>query len=124
MFLSKLVSVIGALDKGSYRRLREYLSSPYFKISSGSVDLFDYLDTLYPDFPEHKMKPEVIGKASSNLSTRGKAAKAGSELLKSVEHFLALEDWDKQEQRVKWHQYNALQKLELLVQYEAEFKKD
>jgi hypothetical protein len=124
MFLSKLVNVISALDKASFKRLDDYLHSPYFKVPAASVDLFEYLDSLYPNFPEQKMKPEVIGKSHKNLSTRGKAARAGSELLTAVEHFLAIEDWQQQDLRVSWHQFNALQRLQLLEQYEVEYKKN
>src|SRR4051812_33766947 len=97
MFLSKLVNVISALDKAAYKRLNDYMRSPYFRIPAASVDLFDYLDGLYPNFPELKMRPEVIGKSFKNLSTRSKAARAGSELLTAIEHFLAIEDWQGQE---------------------------
>jgi hypothetical protein len=123
MFLSKLINVISALDKPGYKRLQEFVSSPYFKIPQASVDLFEYLDSIYPNFPERKMSPEAMGKSYKNLSTRSKAAHAGSDLLKAIEYFLAIEDWQKQELRVSFHQYNALQRLELLDQYDAEYKK-
>ena len=124
MFLSKLTNLISALDRESFKRLNDYIDSPYFKIPSASVELFRYLQALYPEFPESKMKPEIISGAAKNLSTRNKAARAGSELLTAIEHFIALEDWQKQDLRLNWHRFNALQKLGLLDQYETEYKRN
>src|SRR5687767_11758139 len=114
MFLSKLIQVISSLDTPSYKRLQYYLPSPYFKVPAASVDLFTYLDTLQPNFLESKLQPEVMGRMFKNLSTRSKAARAGSDLLTAIEHFLAIQDWQQQELRVNWHSFNALQKLQLL----------
>jgi hypothetical protein len=121
MFLAKLVSVMGALDSKAFSRLSDYVNSPYFKVPAASKDLFEYLETLYPEFPEMKMKPEAIGKTGRNLSTRGKAARAGTDLLETIEHFIAMEDWRKQGLRVNWHRFNGLQQLDLLKQYEGEY---
>nr|MBP6731211.1 hypothetical protein [Chitinophagales bacterium] len=55
--------------------------------------LFQYLKKQHPYYDEKKMDPAVMEKKAPALGNQKKQANAGSELLKAVEGFLAIEDF-------------------------------
>jgi hypothetical protein len=120
MHLSKLVVVLKALDESALKEFERYAASSYFKVPSAAVELFTYLEKLYPEFQERKIQPEIIAKKTTGLPNAGKQAKAGTELLKALEDFIALRDWQSDEQSKTWHQLNAFQKLHLFEQFDKE----
>lgn len=91
MHLQKLVTYLLKLDKANLKRFTEYVHSPYFKVPSSSVALFNYLASLHPKFDEKKFTPTQIAKKVRDLPSENKQAKAGSELIKALERFLATE---------------------------------
>lgn len=93
MHLQKLITHLQKLDKAHLKRFTEYVHSPYFKVPASSVALFNYLVTLYPRFDEKKFTPAQIAQKVKNLPSENKQAKAGSELIKALERFLATERW-------------------------------
>ncbi len=117
MHLSKLITTLQTLDDPSFKALRDYVRSPYFKVPTGSVTLFDYLAPLYPRFPENKITPQTIGVTSQNLSTPAKQARAGSELLEAIEDFLAVQDWQKNKRAKAINRLKAFQEIGLTAQF-------
>jgi hypothetical protein len=93
MHLNKLVTHLKQLDKAQLKRFGEFVHSPYFKVPSSPVALFDYLQTQHPTFDEKKISPALIARKVKDLPTENKQAKAGTELLKNMELFLATEKW-------------------------------
>lgn len=75
------------------QKLEVYLQSPYFEVPAGAGVLFQYLKKQHPYYDEKKMDPAVMEKKVPALGNQKKQANAGSELLKAVEGFLALEDF-------------------------------
>lgn len=125
MHLSKLVTTLQALDETTFKSLRDYVHSPYFKVPTGSVTLFDYLYPLYPDFTEKKVNPDSIGAKAQNLSTPAKQSRAGSELLEAVEEFLAVEQWPKNQRAHTFNKLQAFQRFQLpqfAKSYESEME--
>lgn len=124
MNFEKIVKLLQALSKEDMWRLESYIHSPYFSINSAPIALFDYLAGYYPDFPEKKLEPGPIAKKIKALPTEATQRTAGTRLLKAIENFVALEDWQSNETNVSWHQFHALQQLQLMDTFDTEFKKE
>lgn len=100
MHLQKLITHLQKLDKYQLKRFEEYVQSPYFKVPTTASLLLGYLATLHPKFEVKKFTPPQIAKKVKELSAENKQAKAGSELLKAMERFLAAERWTANERNV------------------------
>ncbi|MDB5285019.1 MAG: hypothetical protein JWO06_4094 [Bacteroidota bacterium] len=123
MHLSKLIYVLKALDTQTFKRFGEYVNSDYFKVPKASIQLFQHLEKVYPDFRETKIHPTAISAKVPNLKTAVKQAKAGTELLKAFENFVALEDCQGNERNKYWHQLNSFNKLHLSEQFSKLYEK-
>jgi hypothetical protein len=124
MNFEKIVKLLQALNKDDIRRLESYIHSPYFNVGTAPTALFDYLADLHPEFPEKKLEPVPIARKMKSLPTSATQRTAGTRLLKAIEHFIALEDWQSIETNVTWHQFHAMQQLQLLDTFDTEFKKE
>ncbi len=100
MHLQKLITHLQKLDKAYLKRFAEYVHSPYFKVPSSSAKLLDYLITLHPKFDTKKVSPTQITQKVKDLPSENKQAKAGSELMKAMDRFLATERWNTNERDV------------------------
>lgn len=100
MHLQKLITHLQKLDKAYLKRFTEYVHSPYFKVPSSSAKLLDYLVTLHPKFDAKKVSPAQITQKVKDLPSENKQAKAGSELMKAMDRFLATERWSSNERAV------------------------
>jgi hypothetical protein len=123
MHLEKVVRVLKAFDEQQLNRLEDFLDSPYFKITPGASLLFKRLKPLYPKFQETKMDPKVLGQKDKRLSTSMKQSALGSHLLKAIEQFLAVEQWQKNEDEKTRLTITGWQELELLGEYEKALEK-
>lgn len=112
-----------ALSKERIGRLSEYIHSPYFKVRPQSIVFFDYLMTLYPDFQESKLDPDIVGRRIKGIPTLSAQSITASRLLQSIQRFLAYEDWERNEMDVTWHQFNALKQLNLFEEFDTEYQK-
>jgi hypothetical protein len=121
MHLFSLISALKSLDETSFRRFGEYVRSPYFKVPAASVVLFEYLEQCYPDFTESKIQPEIIDREPLDLRNTGKQRKAGSELLRAFENFIAMEDCMSNEMEKGLHMLNGLKNLHLFEQFDEEY---
>ncbi|MES2619938.1 MAG: hypothetical protein V4615_03730 [Bacteroidota bacterium] len=124
MNFEKIVKLLQALNKDDIKRLESYIHSPYFNVGTAPAALFDYLADLHPDFPEKKLEPVPIARKMKSLPTLATQRTAGTRLLKSIEHFIALEDWQSIETNVSWHQFHAMQQLQLMDTFSSEFTKE
>jgi hypothetical protein len=91
--LSKLTGTLKQLSEPELEKLAAYLQSPYFEAPTGAFLLFQYLKKFHPHYDEKKTDPAVIEKKAPALGNQKKQANAGSDLLKAVEGFLAIEDF-------------------------------
>jgi hypothetical protein len=118
--LSKLTTTLRQLNTTEMEKLEAYLSSPYFETSPKALTLFQYLKKLHPDFEEKKMSPAVIEKKAHGLGNQKKQANYGSDLLKAIEHFLALEDFQSSADNLSRHRLQAYKKHHLFEQFSKE----
>lgn len=120
MYLGKVVTALSALNKKQLGRLEDYVASPYFEISQAPRSLLAYLKGLYPGFDERKIQVEVIAKKDKTLRTEAIQKKAGSELLKAIENFMAQEEWQSGTYDVSYYKAQALRKAHLFDQFDRE----
>lgn len=113
MHLQKLTTLLQAMDKPQFKRLRDYVHSPYFKVPYTAVELFDYLEHLHPEFSEKKLDPTFISKRVKEFPNKTKQDKAGSELVKATYDFIALYHWQKKETAALPHLVYGLKDLNL-----------
>lgn len=91
MYFNKLIILLQRFDKPMLKKLDTYVQSPYFKVPVSSVCLFNYLQKQHPEFDEKNLNPALIAAKVPKLINANKQAKAATELLKAVEHFLTVE---------------------------------
>lgn len=120
MYLGKVVTALSALNKKQLGRLEDYVASPYFEVPQASRSLLAYLKGLYPAFDERKIQVEVIAKKDKTLRTEAIQKKAGSELLKAIENFMAQEEWQQGLYDVSYYKAQALSKAHLFDQFDRE----
>jgi hypothetical protein len=120
MYLGKVVTALSALNKKQLGRLEDYVASPYFDVPQASRSLLAYLKGLYPAFDERKIQVEVIAKKDKTLRTEAIQKKAGSELLKAIENFMAQEEWQSGLYDVSYYKAQALRKAHLFDQFDRE----
>lgn len=90
---SKLLEIIRAFDENEFYRLGLFLRSPYFQekgISKDEMQLFVYLETLFPDFPAEEIEQSKVYERlfPGQPFIVGKLGKMMSGLLKQIERFL------------------------------------
>lgn len=108
MHLSKLVNKLQSLDTPTMLRLKDYVQSPYFRVSKRAIYLFNYLYELHPRFTERKVNPESIAGVAENLNSLAKQNVAGSELLEAIYQFFAQESLQKSETELLRHTLSEL----------------
>lgn len=90
---SKLISLLRSLNDSEIKRLGEFVVSDYFNKDSDLRSLFAYLQSLYPAFPEERLRKEHVfrliypGRAYDDKQLRYLI----SRLNKLVEHFLVIQ---------------------------------
>lgn len=120
MYLGKVVTALSALNKKQLGRLEDYVASPYFEVPQASRSLLAYLKGLYPTFDERKIQVDVIAKKDKTLRTEAIQKKAGSELLKAIENFMAQEEWQQGTYDVSYYKAQALRNAHLFDQFDRE----
>ncbi|HWB63504.1 MAG TPA: hypothetical protein VG603_08350 [Chitinophagales bacterium] len=120
MHLTKLVSVLKAFDEPTIKDFKEFVHCEYFKVPVSAVRLFDYLEKQYPVFRESRLNPDVIAGKVKELGAAGKQAKAGTELLKAIDNYIAMNDCRENEWNNAMHRLNGFKKLHLFEQFTKE----
>ena len=59
---SKLIKLFSTFEKKEWRRFREFLESPYFNKRKDILQLYQYIASVAPDFPEAKLNNAVVFK--------------------------------------------------------------
>ena len=116
MHLEKLAAVLKTFDKPRLRRLKVYISSPFFNVPPVCAVLLERLMPLHPQFEERKMRPESLAKKRHALSTLGKQQTAGSYLFRAIEKFMAQEEWEKSNTET-FYKLQGLQQLPLAEEF-------
>ncbi len=60
MYKSQLIEILKTLTPKEIKELSDYVRSPFFNKNEGVVNLFEYIKTFYPDFPEEKIVKEKV----------------------------------------------------------------
>ena len=118
--LSKLTSVLKQLSETEMERLESFLQSPYFDVPTGALPLFQYLSKLHPVYDEKKTAAEFIQKKAPALGNQKRQANYGSDLLKAIEHFLAVEDFKATTDSVDRHRLQAYKKHHMFEAFNKE----
>ncbi|MFM2306120.1 MAG: hypothetical protein RLZZ367_789 [Bacteroidota bacterium] len=118
--LSKLTSVLKQLSETEMERLETFLQSPYFDVPTGALPLFQYLSKLHPVYDEKKTAAEYIQKKAPALGNQKRQANYGSDLLKAIEHFLAVEDFKATTDSVDRHRLQAYKKHHMFEAFNKE----
>lgn len=101
-------------------RLEAFLESPYFQVPAGALPLFQYLRKLHPHYDEKKTAADYIQKKAPALGNQKRQANNGSELLKAIEHFLAVEDFASSADSVDRHRLQAYKKHHMFEAFNKE----
>lgn len=117
MHLLKLTKVLQAIDNPTLKRLQKYAHSPYFNVYSPSVDLLDYMVSIHPFFLERKCTVQFISNRCASLATYSHQMAASSRLVKAIEHFLALEEWQKEANSVTYYKLKAFKEIGHLEEF-------
>ncbi|MFN0175849.1 MAG: hypothetical protein ACKVU0_14445 [Saprospiraceae bacterium] len=98
---SPLLSILRTLPRDRMRALEKFVRSPYHVTHTGVVQLFEFFkENLYAgDLSKEKLETHLL---SGGEDDPRRVYHLTNYLLETVEKFLALEDWEKQE-----HQRNA-----------------
>jgi hypothetical protein len=119
MAFNKLTEQLQAFDKPLLKKLSIYLTSPYFNVAESALQFFNYLEKLHPHFEEKKLTEEAIAKKEPALFDYNKQAKAATKLLQAIEHFLAVEQFEKQPAHQTLYLLKGLQHLKLHEAFET-----
>ncbi len=119
MAFNKLTSLLQAFGKPLLKKFNTYLHSPFFNIPPAAVALYTYLEKLHPQFDEKKLQPGIIAKKIPELFNDNKQAKAGTALLKALEHFIAVEHWQLNPVEHTLHLLEGFKRLKLYENFET-----
>lgn len=113
---------MAAMDKPSMKKLREYIHSPYFKVSPSVVEMFEYFASNYPKFSDENTNPQIIAKHVAAKSESQQMTIA-TRLLKAIYNFIAIDQWQKEERNSFLPLVQGLKGLELYDFANAEHKR-
>lgn len=124
MYLSKLIKVLQSFDRPQLRRLQKYTRSPYFQVYPPSADLLDYIVALHPNFSPKKITLEAIAEEYQSLENYKQQADASTRLLRTIEQFVALEEWQKNETEVTRYQLKGYKELGMHEEFTKGYEKE
>ena len=112
---SKLFLILQKLSSPQLTKLSKLIVSSYFHQTEGVKQLFNYLKKHHPEFPSPKVSDEAIAQYLFPDTPNGskKVKNFKTDLMKLVEKFLILEQFDKQESQQKFLLAQAYQNLQL-----------
>ena len=89
---SKLITLLKTLNTSEWRRLGEFLASPFFNKNKELISLYQYLKKIEPDFSEKKLNKKVVfAKVYSQQPFQARILEdLMYNLLKQSEHFLRM----------------------------------
>lgn len=107
---TRLVRLLSTLNPSEFRRLEEFIHSPYFNKSDTIRNLFEFLKPFHPSFDSKFLTAElaisrVFGKDSKNAQPLHDASSTMTRLL---EEFFAIESVKSDEQEMRYHLSNSL----------------
>ncbi len=124
MHLPKLIKVLQNFDHSQLRCLQKYVRSPYFQVYPPSADLLDYVAQLHPNFSAKKMNLEAIAESCENLTTYTQQVAASTRLLRTIEQFIAQEEWQKNETEVMRYQLKGTKELGMHEEFTKGYEKE
>jgi len=123
----KIIEVLESLDKKEFKRLGEFVSSPYFNKNQNVVKLYGLLSGFYPDFSKKKLNAEVLFSKlfPAEKYDYHKLSNVVSDLYKLTERFLIQVNIEKEKNsnRLSIALINELRNKELYRLYEQKFER-
>lgn len=123
MQFGKLALVLKNLQPLQLKRLRKFVHSPYFGVSSASVAVYERLQKMSPHFTEQKLSARAIARWHPQLKTIKQQETAGVRLLRAIEKFLELEEAQNQPPQPNVPLLIALRQMELATEFTRQLKK-
>lgn len=124
MHFYKLIKSLQALDPVQIKSLDKYVRSPYFGVYMPSVLLFEHMASLHPRFPNRKITFEAIAQLGESLNTLKRQETAATRLMRSIENFIAQEEWQKKEGEVNRYRMRGYKALGLETEFDKAFEKE
>lgn len=121
---TKLYQVIAALGKSELTRFRKYLSSPYFNVNDTLLGLFELIQKEAQAHKHGKWDKQAIWNAISLPGTYDdvRLRKFFSELLKHLEQYLALQQYEQNEEYKHLLLLEAIEKRKLSGLYNSSLR--
>ena len=109
----KLISLLSSLPPQDFKQFIDFIRSPYHNPNPELTALMDYLQKLYPRFPEDLLSPESINQNVPKLKGLDKKALSYriSALQKLTEEFLGFQELKRKKQLVEVQTLRALTRL-------------
>lgn len=109
---TRLVRLLSTLNSTEFRKLEEFIHSPYFNKSETVKALFEFLKSFYPAFDSKALTAElalswVFGKEVKSTQA---LHDTNSALTRLLEEFFAIESLKSDESEIRFHLSNSLLK--------------
>lgn len=109
---TRLIRLLSTLNSAEFKRLEDFINSPYFNKSDTVKSLFEFLKPFYPAFDSSFLTAEL---AISRVFAKGTKSiqslhDVNSSMTRLLEEFFAIESLKSDEAEMKFHLSNSLLK--------------
>lgn len=109
---TRLIRLLSTLNSAEFKRLEEFINSPYFNKSDTVKSLFEFLKPFYPAFDSSFLTAElaisrVFAKGSKSIQS---LHDVNSSMTRLLEEFFAIESLKSDEVEMRFHLSNTLLK--------------
>ncbi len=125
MVQSKLILLLKSFSKQEFREFSKFVASPFFNQKEDVIKMYEILKKAAPDFPEKKIKREVVMKKINPKQTfEEKQYKYLSNLLlKLAEQFISYKETERRPLIKEYHLLNAYVKRDIDKNYNFIYRK-
>ncbi len=97
MHSTKLLTLLQTLEKEERKRFNQFIQSPYFNTNDTLLAFWQYLNKYSPSFSSKKLTVKNILEAGLPIKTEKSLEQQKWKLVKLIEHFLAIEQFQQDE---------------------------
>lgn len=107
---TRLIRLLSTLNSAEFRRLEEFVNSPYFNKSETVKNLFEFLKPFYPAFDSKYLTAELALSRvfGTDVTSAQPLHDVSSSMTRVVEEFFAIESLRSNESEMKFHLSNSL----------------
>ena len=122
---SKLVALLKTCNRKELRKLDKFVDSPYFNTNRNIVALYRYVQQFAPKFESKQLERKAVFSAlfPNEAYKEKRLHKLMGELLKLIDHFFHLEEWQQNETTQHISALAAYQKRNLNAFWEQKLEK-